>query len=53
MYELIVLGEKLPFADIQKSCDVPLNSCDNCTYSLENGKTVSKNEQKQLRKTII
>jgi len=35
-----------------KVFEVPANSCDICTHSLENFKTVSKNVPKQLRKTV-
>ncbi len=38
---------------ILQTCNkVPANSCDICTHSLENVKTVSKNVPKQLRKTV-
>ncbi len=36
---------------MQCSSEVPANSCDICTHSLENVKTVSKNVPNQLRKT--
>ncbi len=35
---------------MQYSSEVPANSCDICTHSLEN---VSKNVPKQLRKTVM
>ncbi len=38
---------------MQYSSEVPANSCDICTHSLENVKTVSKNVPKQLRKTVM
>ncbi len=38
---------------MQYSSEVPANSCDICTHSLENVKTVSKIVPKQLRKTVI
>ncbi len=37
---------------MQYSSEVPANSCDVCTHSLENVKTVSKNVPKQFRKTV-
>ncbi len=37
---------------MQYSSEVPANSCDICTHSLENVKSVSKNVPKQLRKTL-
>ncbi len=45
------MGEELHFADMQYSSEVPANSCDICTHSLENVKTVLKKCATAIEKT--